>query len=206
MFTKTVTQPAAYPVTLTTVKEWLRVDSEDATQDTTLNLMIEACTKYAERKTGRAFVERTVETSFDCFDFCMELPLAPLLQVMSVSYTDASENAQEVDPAEYEVDTTSEPGRVRIRLGYAWPIIGITFNPVRIRYRAGYMPEGSPADLTDNSYLPAELRHWLHGRICTLYDNRDHFLANAGVMSKGEIPRDFADGLLDPLTLGTRIF
>lgn len=201
---RVITAPAANPITLAEAREWCRIDSADTTQDGSLAIIIAAMVNHAEHLTGRAFVERTLELSLDCFPRCVDLPQAPLLEVVSVKYTNTSEAEATVSASDYEVDTVTEPGRVRPVSSASWPSIGTRFNPVRIRYRAGYRPGGSPTDLTDNSYLPGQLRVWMAARICTLYDNRDQLsVANANLI---QIPRDFADGLLDPLTLGTRLF
>jgi uncharacterized phiE125 gp8 family phage protein len=201
---KVITAPAAKPVTVDEAKEWCRIDSSDDSQNGTIAMIIAAMTNHAEHLTGRAFVERTLELSLDRFPHCIELPWAPLLGIVHIKYTDTSEAEATVDSADYEVDTVSEPGRVRPISGEAWPSIGTRFNPVRIRYNAGYRPSGSPTDLTDNSYLPGQLRTWIAARISTLYDNRDQLsIGNGGLV---QIPRDFADGLLDSLVLGTRLF
>lgn len=199
-----ITPPAAYPVTLAEAKEWARVDATDTSQDVALDMILAAMVNHAEHLTGRAYVERTLELSMTHFEWCIRLPWAPLLGIDAVAYTDRNEAAQTVATADYEVDTVSEPGRVRPVSGKAWPAIGTRFNPVRIRYFAGYRPAGSPVDLTDNSYLPGEVRTWIAARICTLYDNRDQLVTGQGGVVA--IPRDYADGLLDSLILGTRLF
>lgn len=199
---KIITAPAAYPVTLTEAKEWARISS-DTSQDGTLNILIAAMTNYAEHLTGRAFVERTLRLDLPGFKQCIDLPWAPLIGIDSIKYTDTDEAEQTVDAADYEVDTTSQPGRVRPISTEAWPSIGTRFNPVRIQYRAGYAYPYSPVDLTDNSYLPGQLRTWIQARITTLYDNRDQLIVGVSV---GQIPRDFCDGLLDSLIIGSRLF
>jgi uncharacterized phiE125 gp8 family phage protein len=204
MAIKIITAAAAYPVTLAEAKEFCRIDSVDSSQDTTLTMLIAAMTNYAEHLTGRAFVERTLELDIDHFSRCIELPWAPLIGIDSVKYLDADEVLQTVDAADYEVDTISQPGKVRPVSGESWPSIGTGFNTVRIRYRAGYAAPGSPQDLTDNTYLPGEMRTWMAARICTLYDQRAHVaIANGSML---QLPRDFADGLLDSLLIGTRFF
>lgn len=201
-----VTPPAAYPVTLAEAKAWCRTFGDITAEDAIFDMLIAAMVNHAEQiVTGRAYVERTLELNLPCFGQCIELPFPPLLEIESIKYTDINRTEQTVDPATYEIDTVSEPGRVQPVWGAYWPAVGPGFNPVRIRYRAGYRPVGSPPDLTDNSYLPGELRTWMQARICTLYDNRDQFVVGpASVVNP--IPRDFADGMLDSLFVGTRLF
>ena len=200
---KVITAPAAYPVLLTEAKEWARCFADDTSQDATLNLLIAAMTSHAEHLTGRAFVQRTLELNQAYFGGCIELPWAPLIGIDSIKYTNTSDAEATVAPADYEVDTVSEPGRVQPVSTASWPSLGNGFNRVRIRYRAGYLPTGSPTDLTDNSYLPGQLRTWIAARIATLYNEREQIIVGASVAA---LPRDFCDGLLDPLVIGSRLF
>ncbi len=118
-----------------------------------------------------------------------------------MKYTHGNGTEHEVPAGQYEIDAYG--GLLRPIQSAYWPSIGYGFNPVRIRYQAGYRPTGSPIDLTDNTYLPAALRTWMAARIVTLYDQRSQLVIGTIVQ---EVPRDFVDGLLDSLTLGSRLF
>ncbi len=62
-----VTPPAAEPVTLTEAKSWLRVDSDDNTQDELIGELITAARNYCEKETGRAFCTQTWNLTLDRF-------------------------------------------------------------------------------------------------------------------------------------------
>lgn len=204
MKTRVITAAAAYPVTLAEAREWCRVDSDDTSQDATLNMLIAAATRTAEIITGRAFVERTLEAAMDHFKHHeIYLPFPPLIGIDSITYIDQNGVTQTLDSSTYELDTVEEPGEVRPVYGSVWPVVGYAYNAVRIRYRAGYAAPGSPQDLTNNNYLPAELRLWMNARLATLFNTREQFIEGH---SGQEIPRCFADGLLDGLIIGTRFF
>ena len=192
-----VTPPSSFPVTLAEAKEWCRVDTGDTSQDGALNILIAAMTDYAEHLTGRSFVPRTYELNLDAFAGQIKLPFPPLLSVSSIAYTDINGDAQTVAGSAYESDVVSQPGIVQPVWGQSWPSIGYGLNPVRIQYQAGYTENG-----VDNSYLPGPLRMWLQARLATIFENREQLVFNNQV----EIPRNFADGALDPLIVGTRLF
>jgi uncharacterized phiE125 gp8 family phage protein len=203
-----IVPPATYPVTLAEVKEWCRIDSADSSQDVTLNLLIRMATGVAEHLTGRCFIERTLEAPFPWFERVIELPLAaPLIAVEQVAYTDINGAEQIVDPSVYEIDTSHDPGRIQPKWQKFWPVIaglGYTFNPVRIRYRAGYVSVGSPPQ-TPAEFLPDELRVWMQSRMASFYDNRAQFIIGTRIIDV-QVPRDFADGVLDGLMVGSRYF
>jgi uncharacterized phiE125 gp8 family phage protein len=203
---RVIEPPAVSPALLKDVKEWCRIDATNDSEDTTLKLLIDMAIGTAEDITGRAFVVRKLELNLPHFERVIELPWPPLIDVESVSYIDIQGATQIVDPATYEIDTVSEPGMIQPVWAQFWPaIVRYTFNPVKIVFRAGYIAPGSPPDLTDNSYLPPELRLWMQSRIASFYDNRAQYVIDTRLVDV-QVPRDFADGLLDSLIVATRIF
>ncbi len=194
-----VTPASAYPITVAEAVEYCKLYEDDFEAAIITNL-IQAMTEYAEHLTGRVFVERTLKLTLDSLPSCIELPHAPLISVSSVEYLDVDNVLQTFAPSDYEIDTISEPGLFRLKTGVSSPPIGDGLNPVSITYVAGYHTDGL---LSDNSYLPQTLRTWIMQRISTLYDNR-HSFAEGHIIQ--EIPRTYADALLDPLKLGGRIF
>lgn len=196
---RVITAPTSYPLTLAEAKAHARVTS--SSEDGVLTMLLAAATEYAEHLTGRAYVERTLEWAGTYFPQAIDLPFPPLLSIVSVTYTDTAGAAQTVAASNYEVDTVSQPGRISIASTYSWPTVGNYVNPARVRYRAGYVPSGSPTDTSDRTYLPAVLRQWIAARIATLYDDRGHIIERGN-----QIPADFADRMLDPLVIGSRLF
>lgn len=192
---RVVSPPSGYPVSLDEVKDWLREDSSE--QDVQISLLLAAMTRYAEAYTGRVFVERTLQLNLDEFPLGeIVLPHPPVQSVSSIIYTDSDGAAQTLSTADYEVDTISEPARIRPVFDVFWPATDDVYNAVRITFVCGY-PGGSP------DMIPHELRVWLQARIGTLYENREQIIVGSSVAT---IPRTFADGLLDGLMVGTRLF
>lgn len=197
----TVTPPAVEPVTLAEARAWCRIDDSDTANNTVLTLLIQAMREYAENLTGRAFVQRTLQLNLECLPVEIELPLPPLVSVTSVKYTDENNTLQTLDPTLYTVDDQGEPGRVvQAWQAASWPTVIPVPDSVRVLYIAGYDELGSPPDYAGN--IPASLKLWLHARLATLYENREQLVMNNQV----EIPRHFADGILDSLVIGSRLF
>ena len=196
MTVRVITAPSVEPVSRAEAKLWIREDGTD--QDSMVDLLIQSMREYAENLTGRAFVQRTLEATFECFppDSVIVLPCAPLVSVAWVKYYNYAGTLTTVDAADYEVDAYSQPGRVQpVYLKY-WEPTRNVFNAVQVRYDAGYAPTSSPTDYREK--VPASLKLWMHARLGTLYDNREQLMQSNQVA----IPRDFADGLLDSLKVG----
>lgn len=187
-----------YPVSRANAKLWARIDSDDTAQDTMIDLLIAAMTDYAENITGRSFVQRSYELLLDTFpSWEIRLPRPPLLTIDSVKYYDTENVLQTLATSIYESDIYREPARLRPVLGDVWPAVYNRMNAVQIAYTAGYAP-GSPDDEAGyREAVPDTLKLWLSARIATLYDNRDHLMRTG----KMQIPRDFADGILDSLVV-----
>jgi len=190
-YVRMVTAPAVEPVTIDEARLWCRIDADDATQDAMLQLLIIAMREHAEAITGRAFASRTLEFVMDAFppdDEPIELPYPPLASVSYITYVDASGADQTMggSPDAFLVDTASYPGRLTPLFAGTWPAIRDQIGAVRIGYVAGY---------ATTNLIPKALRVWMQARIATIFENREHLVMNNMV----EIPRDFADGLLDSL-------
>lgn len=210
MTLRVVTPPAYKPVTVAQAKEWCRIDSDITDQDAVLALLIAAMTDYAEHLTGRAFIQRglqLIEQGWPrvvvdgiCYDG-FELPRAPLASVESITYIDTDGAQQTLSTDLYDVHTDREPGVIVRGYQDTWPTVRLRPDAVKVNYTAGYA-YGSPTGEADQqSVLPANLKLWMHARLSTLYENREQIIAATQV----QIPRDFCDGLLDSLVLGSRL-
>ena len=200
MSIRTITAPPYYPVSLAEAKLWLRESGTD--QDALITMLIAAMTAYAENLTQRAFIQRSLELNLPNFEDTIALPWAPLISIDYVKYIDTGGTLTTLSAAIYESDIYAEPGRLQPVYLQSWPSIrSWDFNPVRIGFTCGYAP-GSPAYETGyQDAIPDAVKLWMHARIATLYENREQLIMNNQV----QIPRHFADGLLDELTIGTRI-
>ena len=140
---KLITPPAELPVTMAEAKEHLRVDVSD--DDTTIDLYVRAATGAAEEWLGRALIDQTWELTLDEFPPNeLRIPRPPLIEIVSVIYDDAAGDEQTLNAASYTVDSSSEPGWLTPASG-AWPATFAGINAVRIRFRAGYLDNASPA-------------------------------------------------------------
>jgi uncharacterized phiE125 gp8 family phage protein len=206
-----VTPPRSEPVTLSELRGWLAMtDDNDTAQDPQIWAIAKAMRAYAEKYTGRRFVDTALELNLDYWQSrVIELPVAPIVSIDYVRYIDSSGTLQAlydntssptVGADAIAVDLKSQPARLSPPWAGFWPTIrGGDFNAVQIGFTAGYGTGGSPQDL---SVIPAELKLWLRVRLATLYENREALIVGTVV---NEIPRDFNDALLDPLVLGRRI-
>lgn len=211
MTVRVVTAPVYEPITRNQAKLWAKVDTDLSADDALFDLLVKAMREYAENITGRAFVQRSLQmivpdTQILRIDgrsrIGFRLPHPPLVSVSSITYIDTDGAQQTLDTADYDVHTWVEPGIVVQGWGANWPSYRSEPDAWRINYLAGYAP-GSPQDeAAHQEVLPAALKVWMQSRLATLYGEREQVIMGNQVM----IPRDFADGLLDALMVGERMF
>lgn len=135
-------EPTAEPVTLAEAKIHLRVDHGEL--DDLITGLIKSARQAAEVFTRRAFVDTTFVYKIDTFppsayiDSRILLPRSPLDSVSSVTYLDTNGDSQTLATSVYEVDTSSLPGRIRLKFDQSWPNTRLHPEVVTITFIAGY--------------------------------------------------------------------
>lgn len=130
------TGPTEYPVTLSEVKEHLRVDSNDF--DSELTSLIEEGTQYAEDFTGQKLITQTWTYKLDEFSTSIKMPYYPLSSVSSIQYQDDNDAQQTLASNQYVVDTDSKPGRIQPAYNVTYPTTYNELNAVTITFICGY--------------------------------------------------------------------
>ncbi len=170
---KLITSVSVEPVTVTEVKQHLRLVEESQEDGLLLNL-ISAAREYCEDFTRRAFAEQTIELLLDRFPTAnaIELPCPPLRSVTSIKYKDIDGMETIFSTDDFLVDKDSEPGRVVLTSGAAWPVFTPYRSiPIRIRFVAGY------------EQLPLTLRQAMLLLIGHWYENREEIGTATGEMA-----------------------
>jgi uncharacterized phiE125 gp8 family phage protein len=146
--------PVLEPLTLTEVKDHLRVDTTD--EDALIEGLIDAAVAHidgADGWLGRALVTQTWEWRLDRFPWgnnwadALRVPLPPLQSVTSIEYVDTAGVTQTWSDTLYKVDTSKEPGRIAPVYGETWPLTRDEIAAVTVTFIAGYgaNPQDVPA-------------------------------------------------------------
>ena len=138
------------PLSLAQARERLRLP--DGSRDTHLEHLIRAARERVERETGRALISQTWLERRDRWDgdgrllaFATQFRLLkpPLRNVLTIA-TIADDGASVVwDPAEYFIDTQSDPGRIALARNAHFPCPERDVAGIEIRFECGY---GDTAD------------------------------------------------------------
>lgn len=131
-----VTPPATEPITLNEMKLHSRIDGSD--DDTLINALITAARQQLEQMASHKMVTQTLALSIDDFPDSGILYLeGPVQSVSSIQYYDLDGNLQTWDNELYQVDTTSNPGRIMPAYDETWPDYLDDYNSIVVTYVAG---------------------------------------------------------------------
>lgn len=173
-----VSSPAAEPVTLAEIKELLRVDTGDTSQDATLLDLITSARSWAETFTKKAFVQQTWRLLLDYFPgyyamvtgqpgsspvltgpallagirYAIVLPFPPVILIGTFQYQNENGEITVMDPAtDFIQDLQSNPARLTPPFGQMWPVARVVLNAVQIDFQTGY---AVPISLTSPAGSP----------------------------------------------------
>ncbi len=179
MTPKIITGPAVEPITAAEMAAHSLLNLDDVlpgdlTVEQYLSMLIKAVRQNLERRTGRAFIEQTLEIALDAWpaDNIIVLPRAtPLVSITSVKYWDSAGGEHVVPTADYELDTYSTPGRIGPAYNAAWPsFVSRTFNPIIVRYVAGHVgADASPVV----PYPDEDIKHAMRFLAAHFFEHRE---------------------------------
>ena len=134
----TLTQPAAEPVDAASMATVLKVSSGD--EGDYLTALLVSSRAWCENYTGRFFITHDAELWLDFWPPSgeIEVPCSPITVIGDVSTWGDDDIEQIMDPASYQTDKISEPGRVALRDGIDVPSGLRRINAVRVKFTAGW--------------------------------------------------------------------
>jgi uncharacterized phiE125 gp8 family phage protein len=178
MALKIYAAPAVEPVSLAEAKLHCKIDGSE--EDASMNIWITTARETVEGIARRALISQTWDMFLDEFPEGDELkiPFPPLQSTgLTVQYTNQDNVIATFNSVNYAVDIYSEPGRIKLVYGSAWP--GDTLyalNGVHVRFTAGF-GAAAAVPLKYKQAILLLVGHW--------YANREQV---AGNVNLSEIP------------------
>ena len=188
-----ITAPTVEPISLSEARLHLKIDDDNTSDDTLIQMLIKAAREQAEHETRRRLITQTWDMVLDAFpadgeSIQLHSSLSGAQSITSVTYLDTSGVVQTFSSASYTLDAQTLPGYVFPDEDVAWPSdVADSANAVKVRVVVGYGDAGSD--------VPAPIRQWILMQLGALYRNREAFMAGVAV---ADLPGRFVDRLLDP--------
>ena len=180
--TKIITQPVDEPIETDEAQAYMELG--DDVDGELITSLIQAARIDIENRTGRAFINRTLQTTLDrtirdqfplpegwvegpdiiyCADY-VELPVGPLSEITEVRWFDEDNQPHIFASDNYYADTAADPGRLVLNRGRSWPDGMRRQSALQITYIAG---DGEYATDVDEAVRLAIRMHVAHA-----YENR----------------------------------
>ena len=159
-----VDAPAALPLSLTLVKQHLKIDELDVSEDDYLTLLIKSSTDFFQKYTNRILINTGFQTYFDCFRQSFELVRSRLQTLDGFNYL-VNGAPVIVDPSLYYVTNENNYSRIIFPLYQNMPIDkDDRFQSVIVAFTAGYG--------ASDSDIPSDIKLALLNQIAAMYENR----------------------------------
>lgn len=188
---KITSQSNILPVTVTEVKQTLRIDPDNFDQDAELSMMLKSSIKVLEEYTGRSFITKTYELALDRIPYTQDdrliegfstgpfmdrtsnyitLPKSPLVAVSSFKYYNDSDVESTFSTSNYYVDNYSDTPKIVLRRSQTFPDVASlrVANAFIITFTAGYGT--APKD------IPETLKQAINIYTSHLYENRELYI------------------------------
>lgn len=171
---RTTTAPATEPLSVSDVKNYLKVDF--STDDTLIALLIAAAREAVEKYCQIALIEQTITEKFPKFQgYGLRLSVAPLLAVTGITYRDSNGTTQTLSTDLYGTFPELRPPMVYRKFGKTLPTVQPGFDSVTAVYTAGY---------ANAAAVPAPIRQAILLMIADWYDNRADGVRNMPTASQ----------------------
>jgi len=134
------TAPILEPLTITDLRDHLRIDTDSELEAEELKAYISAARRWCEMMQKRAYITQTWNWALDSWPTSpVNVPKPPLQSVSSIMYYDTDETGAEFSSDYYQQDVISQPGRISLVYGQTWPSTTLRpMNGIVIQFIAGY--------------------------------------------------------------------
>jgi uncharacterized phiE125 gp8 family phage protein len=183
------TPPAEVPVSLTELKDHLRVDLPD--EDSYITDLGAAVTAHTESITSRTLIATTFSLKLNAIpaNQRIELPRSNATSITSVTLIDVDDVSTVVDNTVYELDDTGERDYVHLQSNQSWPSVDLkATGGVVVVFVAGY---------DDPASVPESMKSALKLLVAHLYENREPFVVGTIIQA---VPMSY-DALIAPFTV-----
>jgi len=121
--TVSLVDSAEIPLDLTKLKQWLRMDVIDTSDDSILQLLVDQAVSCFETVSKKTLMYTNFQTFRDCWNCHYELRKSPLVSITSVKYNDENEIEQTVTSTDYFDVYSDEYSSIQFIDSFSFPQI-----------------------------------------------------------------------------------
>lgn len=173
---KRTQKPSDVPVTLADIKADLRI--QHAAEDELLHSLISAAADFLDAPNGaigKALISQEWEVSVPCFDRHerIELPITPVMDLLSVQYYDADNNSQTMDVADFYLLGSEDWAYIEAKPDVTVPGVYDRADAITVTFKAGFG--------ANESAVPGSIKQAMRLMVAHWYENRSAVVIGASV-------------------------
>jgi len=162
---KITSYSSVLPVSLADMKDWLKIEQTDTSEEGLLTSLIKTAATEVESYCNRALLTQTVVMTFDTLGE-FELMRNPVNSITHIKYKDADGEIQTLSTDIYDLDIYAYPNRIKLKHDQDFPSCSTEKNNVVVTYSAGY---GAAA-----VNIPSGLADIIKIKVAQMYTNREN--------------------------------
>lgn len=156
--------PAEIPLSLTLLKQWLRMDTSDTSEDAILQLLVDQAVSMFEAISKRTLMNSTFITYRNNFYRFNELRKSKLVSITSVKYIDSDSVEQTIASSNYYTNSSPDYSNLIFNKDYSYPDLESRADAVNITFVAGLS--------ATTALVPSDIQMALMEHVAFLYENR----------------------------------
>lgn len=175
---KIVVSPAALPVSVDEVKEYLRIDIDE--EEDLLESLIVAAVAYVEEYTNRALITQTWDELLKVFPVknYYQIPKTPFVSLEAAEYMGEGDTTYTDFTDILTVDTYND--RVYLNYSETWPCYILEpGGGVRFEWTCGYADDGTYDASETGAGIPEPIKQAIKLLVAHWYENREPILIGA---------------------------
>lgn len=130
--------------------------------------LIKAARQACEQELQLSLVEKTIEVAASALSSAIEMPLGPVLSIVSVTYTDPDGADVVLSADQYRFNAYARTPVLLPAYGVSWPSVRGDVGSVRVRYTVGFPSADSPP-----VEVPEPIRQAMHLLIAHYFTHRE---------------------------------
>lgn len=161
-----VTDPTTLPVSLSDVKDHLRVEQDEIDYDNDLNELIYAASSYVIDETHNTIINTQFTAKWDCFPGdVLKIPGWPIVSIDSIQYTDTAGATQTLSASLYRTELVQCPATIRPAINEDWPdTLADAIDAVTVTFTAGYGAAATDTPYQMRAMIKLLVAHWFRNR------------------------------------------
>ncbi len=161
-----LTDPTTLPVSLSDVKDHLRIEQDEVDYDNDLKELIYAAGSYVAEETHSTLITTQFTAKWDCFSSeVMKIPGWPIISIDSIQYVDDDGVTQTLSPSLYRTELVQCPATIRPAISEDWPSTEAdAIDAVTVTFTAGYGAAASDVPYMFRAMIKLLVAHWFKHR------------------------------------------